>query len=182
MDTKYWARAFWISMIAPTLVYPKNNPNPKIVDEHTKFYHSIQYTLPCERCKKEYSNIYQTDPVSNHLNSQDNLLKWITKVHNKVSQNIGKPVLQTNQLIRKYFPNYLKNMRQIKQNTNQGKNNPPKGLYTIIVNGKKYYRRKCTKCLEKLMRRGKIRIYPRPKPRVRSGPPVMLNKNRNTRR
>jgi len=78
--------------------------NPTEYDKriYHDFYTSLKDVIPCEDCKKHYREHITRYPLTPHLDSRDNLVKWVIQVHNFVNTSLGKPTLSIEQVMMIY--------------------------------------------------------------------------------
>ena len=76
-----------------TLGYPDN---PTYVDKRrfNDFFVSVQYILPCAKCREHYSNHLSNFPISVSLDNKESLVKWLFNLHNQVNISLNKPVME----------------------------------------------------------------------------------------
>ena len=98
MAPSVWGPLFWTTMHIVTLGY---SPNPSKEEQAAviQFFRSLEFVIPCPICRSHYSKFLKDDPVENHVNSRDALIKWLFDVHNNVNMQLNKPVLTWEQYI-----------------------------------------------------------------------------------
>ena len=89
MDPDIWGPHAWMFLHSVTLAYPEN---PTDIDKTNfeMFFNSLQPVIPCKKCSDNYKIHIEQDPISNHLNNKENLVKWLINLHNKVNRLNGK--------------------------------------------------------------------------------------------
>lgn len=96
-----WGKCAWNFLHLITLDYP-NNPTEKDKQNYTIFFNSLQYVLPCEKCRHNMKNHLKKYPLTdNILSSREGLIKWCIDLHNIVNHYTGKPMLTYQQAIEK---------------------------------------------------------------------------------
>ena len=65
-----------------------------------QFFTSLQYLLPCERCKQHFAENLKTLPID--TSSKEALTKWIVEFHNIVNESLGKPKLNYEDVAKQY--------------------------------------------------------------------------------
>lgn len=100
-DPKVWGASFWYMLHLITFAYP-DEPNYIQQRGYHDFFVNLQHVIPCLECRKHYSQYIQEHPVTPYLSSKANLIKWLTDIHNKVNQGLGKPTLTIGDVIQKY--------------------------------------------------------------------------------
>ena len=93
MDNKIWGPNFWFTLHTVTLGYPDN---PTYVDKRrfNDFFVSVQYILPCAKCREHYSNHLSNFPISVSLDNKESLVKWLFNLHNQVNISLNKPIME----------------------------------------------------------------------------------------
>ena len=101
MDNKIWGPNFWFTLHTVTLGYPDN---PTYVDKRrfNDFFVSVQYILPCAKCREHYSNHLSNFPISVSLDNKESLVKWLFNLHNQVNISLNKPVMEYDAFKEKY--------------------------------------------------------------------------------
>ena len=109
MDPKVWGAPLWTSMINIAKVYPKS-PTNEDQTYYKIFYTSLAYVLPCYKCRKNYQNHLQTNPVQ--LSSRQDLLSWVHRVYNQTREQVGLKATSYDSFINKYTtPTWSESMR-----------------------------------------------------------------------
>jgi len=98
MHPSIWGSQLWYIMHLISFEYPIN---PTEYDKriYHDFYTSLKDVIPCEDCKKHYREHITRYPLTPHLDSRDNLVKWVIQVHNFVNTSLGKPTLSIEQVM-----------------------------------------------------------------------------------
>ena len=154
--TNVWGPAGWLFFHCITFGYPMN---PDIYDYNnglapgtTKknyqiFFEYLGTILPCKYCRESYIIYYNKDPVSNHLNTRDSLIKWFWNIHNKVNNKLGTSYCDSNiETIKKTYESYrakCSSTTETQRNENKEKGcitpvdgKPKKCVITVISNNK----------------------------------------------
>ena len=62
----------------------------------------LRYVLPCEVCKKHFSQHIHHNPIETALHSKRKLVEWLIEVHNQVNISLNKPTMTYDQVIDLY--------------------------------------------------------------------------------
>jgi len=117
MDPTRWGPKLWFFMHTLSFNYPENpTQNDKINIKN--FFENLKYLIPCETCRIHYNEHTNKLPIDNYLDSKQNLIIWVTNLHNAVNESIGKPIWSLEQVIEHYS-----NIFSGKCNINEGKCN-----------------------------------------------------------
>lgn len=88
----HWGTHAWAFIESIALTYPVN-PTPQEKAEYKEFFLSLQYVLPCPRCRNHFKSNIEKYPLNDALKNRENLIKWVIDVHNEVNKSNGKRVL-----------------------------------------------------------------------------------------
>lgn len=88
----HWGTHAWAFIESIALTFP-TSPTPQEKSEYKDFFNSLQYVLPCPRCREHYKENLGKYPLSEALNGRENMIKWVIDVHNEVNISNGKGVL-----------------------------------------------------------------------------------------
>ena len=101
MDSKIWGPPFWFILHSISMNYPvKPSFNQK--RHHYDFFFNLKYVLPCEKCRKHYSVLFQKVPITPFLDSREAIINWVIYIHNEVSKSLGKEQYSLDQVIKNY--------------------------------------------------------------------------------
>ena len=135
MEPNIWGKHAWVFLHSISMNYPDK---PSISDKknYKDFFENLKFILPCEVCKKHYSQHIHKNPIENALKSKNDLVEWVINVHNQVNISLNKPTMTFDQVIEYYKKLYN---GDITINDNPNLNN--KNLYNgtkIVKNNNKY--------------------------------------------
>ena len=100
MDPKIWGWSLWQSLIHVAQGYP-NNPTAQDRRHYYIFYQSLANILPCAVCQVNYTNHFKELPPK--LNSKQDLLNWLHKLHNQTLKQMNKTPLSYTAFMKKYL-------------------------------------------------------------------------------
>lgn len=101
MDPKIWGPNFWYILHIITFTYP-SEPTENDKTMYHDFFHILKHIIPCEECKKHYTKYISQYPITPHLDSKANLIKWLIQVHNFVNVSLGKPIYEPSEVLTLY--------------------------------------------------------------------------------
>lgn len=105
IDPKIWGTAGWKFITATIFAYPNNPTNDEKMG-YSSFFSSLQYVLPCERCRINYSRHLSHYPLTNEiLKSQTSLLNWYLGLRNISNYETGKGAITFNDLLIELWDN-----------------------------------------------------------------------------
>lgn len=116
MNPEIWGKHAWHFLHVISFDYPIN-PSQSTRESYYEFFNALSYVLPCGVCRDNYKNKLRTLNLFEHLNSREQLIEFVIKLHNSVSKNLGKIQYSKDKVI-DYYSNLY--------NTNNNINNEPK--------------------------------------------------------
>lgn len=92
INPEIWGPHGWKFLHYVTLGYPENPTN---IDKNNYaiFFKSLTSVLPCEKCSMNFKKNIREFPIENYLDSKENLIDWLIKIHNLVNQELNKDIL-----------------------------------------------------------------------------------------
>tara|TARA_A100001011_G_C13756282_1_gene613347 strand:+ start:66 stop:572 length:507 start_codon:yes stop_codon:yes gene_type:complete len=106
MEPKIWGPPAWHFLHTITFNYPEK-PSYKDKSNYYDFFHNLQFVLPCEVCQANYQKHLKEYPISPYLDSKKALVEWLVHIHNLVNQENNKPLMSSEDVIRKYKSQYM---------------------------------------------------------------------------
>jgi len=105
VDPAQWGPSLWRSLHSITLGYPENPTD--IVKKHThNLFTSLQYVLPCEKCRVNFNHQLTTSPLTDTIiSSRQSLITWLIDIHNEVNKSLGKRILSQEEALKLYTEN-----------------------------------------------------------------------------
>lgn len=89
--------ALWGPMMWKILhVISESMPETLTVDEQadvTNFFRSLTTVLPCQKCREHLAVLYDTGYFP-QVDTKHHIKQAVFKLHNKVSKDLGKPILE----------------------------------------------------------------------------------------
>jgi len=99
-----WGPATW------NVMYSFSHALPNVLEGEKKsiidFFTSIMMLLPCNECKTHFKDYMERIPIDEHVNTREEILKWVNNLHNEVNSKINAPKVVLNDKI--------KNLMQVK--------------------------------------------------------------------
>ena len=94
-EPKIWGPHAWFFLETITMSYPEN-PSEEQIKNFKTFFYTLQFIIPCNKCRVNYNKHLQIYPLSDHvLRNRDNLFKWIVNMHNAVDPNKTRTLKET---------------------------------------------------------------------------------------
>ena len=101
MEPNIWGKHAWIFLHTVSMNYP-DNPSNHDRKNYKDFFENLRYVLPCEVCKKHFSQHIHHNPIETALHSKRKLVEWLIEVHNQVNISLNKPTMTYDQVIDLY--------------------------------------------------------------------------------
>ena len=103
ISPQLWGESFWKTIHYVCLSYPVNPSDDDRANVIT-FLKSVQFVLPCQKCRVGYEENLTKFPLSdNVLSSKNNLFEWSVNVHNEVNKKNGKSVQKYDDIMKQYL-------------------------------------------------------------------------------
>ena len=103
MEPKIWGKHAWLFLHTITLNYP-DEPTLSDKQNYKSFFESLIDILPCPTCREHYEENIKNNPIQ--LNSKEDLVRWLIKIHNNVNERKNKPTLSYEEVINYYTKLY----------------------------------------------------------------------------
>lgn len=125
-DPIIWGPKAWFFLETITMAYP-TNPSDEEKKNTKLFFYTLQFVIPCEKCRKNYNKHLEIYPLSEEvLSNRDNLFKWIINMHNSVDINKKKTY---NDTFKYYISKYSGSEYQSKFKIS----NKTKNIFIILI-------------------------------------------------
>ena len=104
MNSNIWGPGAWTLLHSITFNYPKT-PSQQNKNEYADFFYALANVLPCSVCQNHFRKNLNDLPIKLHLQSRNDLVKWLFEIHNLVNIQINKKTITF-----KKFQNVYKNL------------------------------------------------------------------------
>jgi hypothetical protein len=105
LDPKIWGPKFWFFLHTISLYYP-NYPNAITKKKYYEFIQNLPMFLPVEEISSKFSKLLDKYPIQPYLDNKKSFIKWVWFIHNKINEQLEKPVISLNDFYIKYYENY----------------------------------------------------------------------------
>jgi hypothetical protein len=105
LDPKIWGPKFWFFLHTISLTYPKY-PNAVTKKKYYEFMQNLPLFLPIEEIASNFSKLLDKYPIQPYLDNKESFIKWVWFIHNKINEQLEKPVISLNEFYIKYYENY----------------------------------------------------------------------------
>lgn len=97
MSPDIWGKYAWLFIHFVTMGYPEN-PTDEDKQRYYEYFQTLQYVLPCKKCRNNMSKHLNTLPLTEQsLVDRNSLVRWGINFHNVVNRSIGKPIISYNE-------------------------------------------------------------------------------------
>lgn len=101
MPPEVWGPIFWHTIHIVAMGYPEK-PSYSHKKAAKEFFESLIFLLPCDVCRKHYTQHLAVKPVAQYLDRRQDLFKWTVDLHNEVNASLQKPRLSESEVIEYY--------------------------------------------------------------------------------
>ena len=105
MDPTIWGPKLCFVIHTMSLNYP-DNPTYDDKRNYDNFFNSLQFVIPCDKCRIHYTERINKNPVINHLENSDSLFRYTIELHNDVNKSLGKRTYIYDEVIEIYKKHY----------------------------------------------------------------------------
>ena len=106
MLTTVWGPPMWHTLHIVSFNYPIN-PTKKQKKEYFNFFKSIQYILPCGKCRENLKNNLKTNAFNMKVfKNRHTLSKWVYDLHETINKMLGKYSGLTYENIRETYEHF----------------------------------------------------------------------------
>ena len=79
-NPKYWGPHFWFTMRCLAFNYSEY---PASIEKkaYMDYYNSLQYILPCKKCRYNYRKLLEKYPVEDYLYKKAALMEWVEMIY-----------------------------------------------------------------------------------------------------
>lgn len=106
LDPDIWMPNLWFFIRTTAHTYP-DNPNKIIKRKYYDFIQNLPIFIPHTECRKKFSNILDSFPVTPYLANRDSFFFWIHFVENHMNKSIGKAEYSLLEHMDQYYKEYL---------------------------------------------------------------------------
>lgn len=82
-----WHESFWTFLHTITFWITSD----KNEEDIQNFINSLIVTIPCEECRKHYTELIKSHPLPFNNNDNYKYFKWSVDIHNTVNKQLNKP-------------------------------------------------------------------------------------------
>ena len=98
-----WGPPLWYRLHMKTFDYPEiATYKDKVLA--IKYFKEVEKLLPCHKCRIHYRQNLKASPIEYHVDTRDELSRWLINLHNKVNAKNGKRILSYEEASSLYLP------------------------------------------------------------------------------
>lgn len=101
MKPTIWGPTAWMYLHLLSLSYP-DDPSKEQRENIKQFLVYFGKTLPCEKCSNHFKENIRNYNLDKVLNSKNNFIDFVWKLHNKVNKNLNREKFPFNKFIDSY--------------------------------------------------------------------------------
>lgn len=90
LDPHFWGPSGWTFLHSVAEGYPET-PDDEHKQAAIQMFTGLRKLLPCSSCCDHCCQQLEDHPVHEHVNSRDDLAKYVFDFHNRVNARLGKP-------------------------------------------------------------------------------------------
>ena len=120
MNSNIWGPGAWTLLHSITFNYPKT-PSQQDKNEYADFFYSLANVLPCATCQNHFRKNLNDLPLKLHLQSRNDLVKWLFEIHNLINIQTNKKTITFKKFQKIYKQLYSKSTESLTYYKNKNK-------------------------------------------------------------
>lgn len=105
LDSTIWGPPMWFFLHTSAMTYPVH-PNAVTKKKYYDFFQNLPLFIPIEPMASNFSKLLDEYPITPYLDNRESLIRWTWFIHNKINQQLEKPVISLNEFYVKYYDAY----------------------------------------------------------------------------
>jgi hypothetical protein len=118
LNPNIWGPPFWFTLQTISINYPVS-PNETTKKKYYDFIQNIPLFIPNDSFGNKFIQLLDDFPVTPYLDSRTSFMKWINFIHNQINKELGKPIIEFQDGINKYYDHYkpqeIKNKKEFRE-------------------------------------------------------------------
>jgi len=98
-----WGPPLWYKLHMKTFDYPEVATYKEKVLA-IKYFKEVEKLLPCVKCRVHYRQYLKASPIEYHVDTRNELVRWLIDLHNKVNAQTGKRIFSYEEAVSIYLP------------------------------------------------------------------------------
>lgn len=83
-----WGHAGWKFLFSMAYVYPEQDPDVTTMNNYFIYFAHLKHMLPCQKCRKHYSEYLDNKPLQYYLQNRESLFYWLLGLHNRSNEDM----------------------------------------------------------------------------------------------
>ena len=100
-DPTAWGPPLWLDLHTRSFDYPEC-PSVRQRLEEAHFFRTLDQQIPCKICRGHYRDYLSKHPVQYHVDSQEDISKWLVNLHNEINVRTGKKIVSYDEAEKMY--------------------------------------------------------------------------------
>lgn len=100
-----WGPHYWFVLHTIALRYP-SNPNDVTKKKYYDFIMNLPLFIPDTEIGDKFSLLLDKYPVKPYLDNNNSFSKWMHFIHNRLNDNLNKPIINYNDFLEEYVSLY----------------------------------------------------------------------------
>jgi len=105
LNAKVWGPHFWYFLHTITLGYP-HNPTSSEKRQYYNLVQNLPLFIPLGDISKSFGRLLDLYPVVPFLESRESFVRWMHFMHNKINQELDKPIMSLETFYKEYYEAY----------------------------------------------------------------------------
>jgi len=103
--TEIWGPHYWFILHTIALKYP-NHPNDVTKKKYYDFISNLPLFIPDIPIGDKFAELLDKYPVTPYLDNNNTFSKWMHFIHNRVNEDLHKPIITYNEFLNQYYSLY----------------------------------------------------------------------------
>jgi hypothetical protein len=105
LNPEVWGPQYWFVMHTVALTYPVS-PSADTKKQYYEFFMSLPNMLPTRDAARTMHSLLDRYSIAPYLDTRDSLVSWVHQAHNKVNEQLNKPQIDLDEMLRRYHAAY----------------------------------------------------------------------------
>jgi Erv1 / Alr family len=105
LDARVWGPHFWYFLHTASLCYP-HHPSPSDKRQYYNLIQNLPLFMPSSDIGKSFGRLLDLYPVTPFLDTRESFVRWVHFIHNKVNQELDKPIISIEEFYKSYYDAY----------------------------------------------------------------------------
>lgn len=105
LDPKIWGPHFWFFLHTVSMTYP-HYPSTVTKKKYYDFIMNLPLFIPVEQTSVQFEKLLEKYPITPYLDNRDSFVKWVHFIHNKINEQLEKPIISLEDFFVNYYNQY----------------------------------------------------------------------------